>query len=150
MAAILFMFFIFSMLTLVLSAILAAALLGGLLTQQAKPIGIMKTVGARTRQIGSMYLTLVAAIGAAAVLLGVPGGTLAGIGFARVIADLLNFTLYSTDIPAWVIVLECINGILVPLLIALIPIRNAVRITVREAISDYGINRQSFGAKQTG
>jgi putative ABC transport system permease protein len=146
MSAILTMFFIFSLLTLFLSAILTAALIGGLLAQQVRQIGIMKTVGARTAQIRRMYLTLVAFIGLVAVMLGIPVGSFAGIGFAQVVADLLNFKLFSTDIPALVIGLESLSGVLVPVLIALIPIGNASRITVREAVNDYGISRKSFGS----
>jgi putative ABC transport system permease protein len=148
MMAILAMFFIFSMLTLVLSAILAATLIGGLLAQQVRPIGIMKTIGARTRQISSLYLALVVLIGAAAVVIGVPLGSAAGIGFAGVVAGLLNFSLYSMDIPAWVIGLECAAGVLVPLAAAMVPIRNATRTTVREAINDYGISRKPFGSNR--
>jgi putative ABC transport system permease protein len=148
MTAILAMMFIFSLMTLVLSSILTATLIGGLLAQQVRPIGIMKTLGARTRQISAGYLVMVGLVGLLAVLVGVPAGRAAGIGLAGVVAGLLNFTLYSLEIPAWVFVLEGLVGLLVPLLVALVPILSATRITVREAINDYGINRSSFGSNR--
>jgi putative ABC transport system permease protein len=148
MTAILAMMFIFSLMTLVLSAILTATLIGGLLAQQVRPIGIMKTLGARTRQISTGYLVMVGLVGLAAVVVGVPAGAAAGVGLARVVAGLLNFTIYSTDIPAWVFLLQGLAGILVPLLVAMVPVLSATRITVREAINDYGINRRGFGSNR--
>ena len=148
MTAILAMMFIFSLMTLVLSAILNASLIGALLAQQVRQIGIMKTLGARTRQISAAYLAMVALVGLVAVLVGVPAGKAAGIGLAGVVAGLLNFTLYSQEIPAWVFLLQALVGILVPLLVALVPILNAARISVRAAINDYGINRSAFGTSR--
>lgn len=54
MTAILIMMLIFSLMALVLSAILTATMIGGLLAQQVRQIGVMKAIGARTWQIARL------------------------------------------------------------------------------------------------
>lgn len=147
MNSILFMLLIFSLMALILSAILTATMIGGLLAQQIRQIGIMKAIGARSRQITSMYLILIVFLGLVAVVLGVPPGVAAGRGFASIVGELLNFTIYSNAIPAWVYVVELLMGILIPLLVALNPILRMTRTTVRETINDYGATRESFGSR---
>ena len=139
---------IFSLMALVLSAILTATIVGGMLAQQTRQIGIMKAIGARSGQITNLYIVLVMILGLAAAVIGAPLGTAAGIRFSRVIADVLNLTLNSVSIPGWVYGVELLMGILVPLLVALVPIRRTTRITVRETISDYGTNREAFGSRK--
>jgi putative ABC transport system permease protein len=138
---------IFSLMALVLSAILTATIVGGMLAQQVRQIGIMKAIGARSGQITSLYLVLVVVQGLAAVLIGTPLGVLAGRGFAQVIAQVLNLTIYSQTIPAWVFVVQVLMGTLIPLLVALGPIQRTTRMTVRETLNDYGTTTESFGSR---
>ena len=147
MTSILVMLLVFSFMALVLSGILTAAMIGGLLAQQIRQIGIMKAIGARSSQITSLYLLLIALIGMAAVVIGLPPGIAAGRGFARVVGQLLNFTLYSEAIPAWVYGVQILMGILVPLLVTLNPILRTARTTVREILNDYGTTREAFGSR---
>jgi len=138
MRAVMFMLFLFSLMALVLSAVLTASTIGGMLAQQVRQIGVMKAIGARSSQIAGIYLVLVVLQGGVAVALGLPTGIAAGRGLARAVAELLNLTLYSEAVPGWVYLVQLLAGLLVPFLIALIPILRATRITVREAINDYG------------
>jgi len=147
MTSVMTLFLVFSFMALVLSAILTATMINGLLAQQIRQIGIMKAIGARTRQITGLYLVLVVALGAAASLIGVPLGTAAARGFTSVIAQLLNLEIYSEAIPAWVYLVLFATGILVPLLVALDPIIKTTRITVRETLNDYGISRDASASK---
>ena len=147
MNSILVMLLIFSLLALILSAILTATMIGGLLAQQVRQIGIMKAIGARSSQITSLYLVLVAFLGLAAVILGIPAGNAAGQGFAGVVGQLLNFTIYSYDLPAWVYIIELLMGILIPLLVALGPIRQTSLVPVRETLTDYG-TRSGMGLRR--
>lgn len=147
MVAILLMLFIFSLMALALSAILVATMISGLLAQQIRQIGVMKAIGAQTRQIAGLYIVLILLISAAAILLGAPLSVLAGRGFAGVVGQLLNLTLYSKAIPLWVLGVQIVAGLLVPLLVALVPISRGSRITVREAISDFGVSGETFGGR---
>lgn len=147
MRAVLLLFVIFAAMALVLSAILVAAALTAMLAKQVREIGVMKAIGARTAQVAGMYISMVLALGAASVALGLPLGLAAGRRFAEVIADdLLNFTIYSAAVPAWVYAVVLASGVLVPLLVALPTIMRGTRPTVREAIADFGVSLSSFGA----
>ncbi len=146
MNSILVLLLSFSLMALVLSAILTATMISGLLAQQIRQIGMMKAIGARSSQITGLYLVMVIVLGLVAVVLGAPLSIAAGRGLAGVVAQLLNFTIYSQDVPAWVYLVLLLMGILVPLLVALVPILRTSRITVREIISDYGTSREAFGS----
>lgn len=143
MTSVITLFLVFSFMALVLSAILTATMINGLLAQQIRQIGIMKAIGARTRQITGLYLVLIVALGTTASLIGVPLGTAAARGFTKVIAQLLNLEIYRDAIPAWVYLVLFAMGILIPLLLALEPILKTTRMTVRETLNDYGISRDS-------
>lgn len=147
MNSILVMLLVFSLMALVLSAILTATMIGGLLAQQIRQIGIMKAIGARSSQITSLYLVMIAALGLIATLLGVPFGTAVGRGFASVVGELLNFAIYSNAIPAWVYLVELLMGMFIPLLVALNPILKTTRTTVRETINDYGTTRDTVASR---
>lgn len=143
MNSVLTLLLVFSLMALILSAILTATMINGLLAQQIRQIGIMKAIGARSVQITSLYLVIVVALGIAASLIGMPLGIAAGRGFAGVVAQLLNLKIYSNAIPAWVYIVLLLMGVLIPLLVALDPILKTTRITVRETLNDYGISRDA-------
>lgn len=138
----------FSLLSLVLSAVLTATMIGGLLAQQIRQIGIMKAIGARSSQIAAMYLLLVMGLGLVAALIGMPLGILAGRGFSTTIAQLLNLNIYSSDVPLWVYAGLLFVGMFLPLMVAIGPIRRAARVTVRETLADYGASTTAFGARR--
>lgn len=144
MTTILFMMFAFSLMALALSGVLAATSLNAMLARQVREIGVMKTIGARTVQIGRMYAALVAAIGALAVAVAIPLGLLGAGVLARAVANLLNFSIADSSVPAWVFGVQALAGVLVPLLIAAIPIRRASRMSVRDAIDQHGVGSESL------
>jgi putative ABC transport system permease protein len=116
-----------------------------LLTQQVRQIGVMKAVGARGRQIAAMYLAIILIYGLLALLIAVPLGN----RIARFLVDFMvyfvNFQFSSAGVPPRVLVLEMALALLVPLLAGLWPILSGVRITVREALADYGLSEGGFG-----
>jgi putative ABC transport system permease protein len=138
----------FSLMALVLSAVLTATMIGGLLAQQIRQIGMMKAIGARSSQIAGMYLLLVIGLGLTAAIIGTPLGIFAGRGFSAAIAQLLNLNIYSTEVPVWVYAILLLMGILLPLIVTISPIRRATRITVREILADYGASTTSFGSRR--
>jgi putative ABC transport system permease protein len=146
MTAVLAMFLTFAVLALILSAILTASMIDGLLAGQIRQIAVMKAIGARSGQITRLYLAAILAISSVAVLIGVPLGVLSGHRFADIIAGLLNFDIGSYGVPHWLIFAFVAGGLAIPLGFALVPIRKAARLTVREAISDYGVSHKAFGA----
>jgi putative ABC transport system permease protein len=124
-----------------LSAFLIINTTTGLMSQQTRQIGIMKAIGGRTFQIFSMYIVLILAFGLIALIIAVP---LAG-GAARTIGDGMAQYLgfYTSPYRGYTATLiqQIIVALVIPLLAALWPMYNSVRITVREALTDYGISQ---------
>ncbi len=132
-------------LSLILSGFLVVNTISALLTQQVRQIGVMKTIGARSGQLMRLYLGTVLIFGLLSLLVAVPLGALAAGAFTAFMATLLNFDVVSFAVPANVLALEVGAGLLVPLLAALYPIAAGTRVSVREAISGYGLGKGRFG-----
>ena len=139
MSSMLLMLLAFSAIALLLSALLSATVLGGMLAQQRRQIGVMQAIGARSGQLAAMYLLLVALLAGVATALGIWGGLAAGRAFSGVVLrEILNFTMHSGALPAWAYAALVAAGMAPPLLAAALPIRQASRSTVQDALSDVG------------
>jgi putative ABC transport system permease protein len=130
-------------LTVLLGALLIINSITALMSQQVKQIGVMKAIGANTSQILVMYVVLVLTFGLLAFAISVPMSQSSAYRIARGMARYLNFDVGPMVVDGAVIVQQAIVAILVPLLAALFPILNSVGITVREAISNYGLGGMS-------
>lgn len=125
--------------TVLLSGFLIVNTITAIMTQQTRQIGIMKAVGGGNGQIFAMYLVLILGFGLAALLIAVPLANGAAQNIGDGMAVYLNFApLPFKSYPA-TIIQQALVALLVPALAALWPVYNSVRVTVREAISDYGI-----------
>ncbi len=133
-------------LALALSGFLVVNTVAAILAQEKRNIGVMKAIGARRGQIAGIYAGLVLAYGALALAVALPLGYLGTLGFTRLMGGYLNLDVERLDLPAWIFGLQATVALLVPLLAASLPIAKGVRITVREAVSDYGLGRGLFGA----
>jgi putative ABC transport system permease protein len=131
---------------LLLSGILVINLIAALMAAQVRQIGVMKTVGGTRRQIARIYLGQALLIGAAAVVVALPGGVAGSRLFASAMAVFLNFDLTSFAIPAWVFLSVGAVGLVVPLLAAAWPVWRGTGITVARALADAGTGGSSFGA----
>jgi len=136
---------VLGLLSLLLSGFLVVNTIWALLTQQIRQVGIMKAVGARSRQIMGLYLGMVLIFGLLALVIAVPLGMLGTRAFTNYLATFLNFDIASFSTPPQVLALQVAVGLVVPLLAALYPVVSGVRITVREAISTYGLGKGRFG-----
>ena len=141
MTGVLLLLLAFSLTGLVLSAILTATMVSAMLAQQVRQIGVMKAIGGSSWKIANLYLAFILVVGLMATAIGLPAGLVAGLGLSKVGAQLFNINLISTALPMWAYGVALACGIIVPLLVALTPIFKATNITVREAISDFGMQR---------
>lgn len=132
-------------LALVLSGFLIVNTISAILAQQVRQIGIMKSIGARTRQISAMYVVMVLLFGALALLVAVPLGAAGAAGLASLFSGFLNFDVGGVQLYPQVVLVQVIIALLAPLVAALIPIVRGTRVTVREAISDQGLGGGQFG-----
>ena len=138
----------FGALSLLLSAILIATMFNGLLTQQIPQIGILKAIGARSNRILQLYLIMISLISAVAAALALAPGILLGRELAQnMLTGALNMDVTSLSIPWWNYAAVIVLGVVLPLLMALVPLLRASRRTVREALDDRGVDR--LGVRST-
>lgn len=149
MATLLFLMEIFGFLALILSGVLVAGMIASILEQQTRQIGIMKAVGASSLQIAGLYQGMVLIFAFTAMLISIPAGVFAGRGYAWFAAEILNFNIYSYSIPAYIFILEAAIGLLVPILTAAGPIIRGSKVTVREAVNDYGISQSKYSGPKS-
>lgn len=135
-----------SILALILSVFLVVNMVSALLTQQQQQIGVMKAIGARTPQIIGLYYTAVLIFGLLSLIVAVPLGMIGANLLARGLAAMLNFEINNFTLPVEVILLQIGIGLLVPVMAATYPILMGTRITVREAMSGYGLGKGMFGS----
>jgi putative ABC transport system permease protein len=131
--------------SLLLSGFLVVNTMSALLAQQVRQIGIMKAVGAQTRQVMRVYLSMVAVFSLLALTISIPLGIVGARFFSGFVLNLFNFDLVNFAVPFEAILAQVAVGLLIPLLAALHPVISGTRVTVREAINDYGFSNRSFG-----
>ncbi len=129
--------------SLILSGFLVLNTISAVLTQQKRQIGMMKSVGGTAPQIVGVYLTMVAVFGLLSLLIALPVGM--GLGYLSTVAvaQFLNINILDFHLPLWVLALELAVSLVVPVVAALLPVLNGTRVTVREAVSDYGIGQRA-------
>ena len=137
----------FGLLAFLLSAVLVASMIHSLMAEQMRQVGIMKAIGATTHQIAGVYLAHVAVLAAGALVVGVPLGVVVGRAYAGFAAGILNADVTHAPFPWRAIAAVIVIGMLVPLLVALVPVLRASRIPVRVALAG-GLDAAPFGARR--
>jgi len=141
---------LFGWMTVILSGFLIVNTIVALMSQQTRQIGMMKAIGADSWQIFPMYLVLILSFGGLAFLISVPLSILAASVFVEGMGAFLNFDPSPTTLYPDVVILQAMVGFLTPLIAALIPMINGLRISVREALSSYGLGGSSqMAAKES-
>ena len=130
---------VLGVLALFLSGFLVINVIGALLTQQTRQIGVMKAIGARPIQIADLYFRMVLCFGLGALFLAIPLGVLGSRTFAGFVAGQLNFDLGGSGVQPLAVALQVAVGVLTPIAAAFFPVVATVQRTVREALSDAGV-----------
>jgi putative ABC transport system permease protein len=130
---------IMSILAILLSGGLVVNTISAILVQQVKQIGIMRSVGAVRAQIVQMYLAYVLLLSAAGTAIALPVGLLGAWGLTSLAAGFMNFNISQLDLTPDILLLQVGLGILMPLSVALYPILRGTRISVYDAIYQYGL-----------
>ncbi|MBE7556155.1 MAG: ABC transporter permease [Anaerolineales bacterium] len=126
------------------SGFLVVNMISALMVQQVRQIGLMKAIGARTSQVMRLYLAVIFILSLLALALAVPLTIGGARGLATFFAVMLNLNLADFQIPSAVLAAQIAVGLLVPFVATLYSIRIGTKITVREAISDYGLGQEAF------
>lgn len=113
--------------------------ISAIVSQQVNQIGVMKAIGADSRQVVWSYLILVLSYGILAAILSIPIGAAAATGLQRFFANFLNLEIFTIRVDSTAVYIQIAIAIIAPLIAALIPLRSGMKITVREAISTFGL-----------
>ncbi len=132
-------------LAVLLSGFLVVNTINALLGQHIRQIGVMKAIGAEGKQLIGMYIALIVCFGILALIVAVPLAAVLAYATAGGIASYLNFNPGPFRLPAVTLVLQVAVAIIVPVAAALAPVLKGTRITIREAISSYGLGKGRFG-----
>lgn len=110
------------------------------IAQQVDQIGVMKAVGARTGDILRLYFLNVFLYGLLALLVSLPLAIFGAWGITTWLSSSFGADIGSFEVSQPVIILVALVCLIAPVLASLVPIISGARITVREAISTYGLS----------
>ena len=128
-----------AMLCVLMSAILVYNTITNLITQQTNQIGILKAIGGKRSTIVGVYLVSAFVYGFLALVIAVPLGAVVAFAVTRVFLNLFNIDYNAFQFSTRAVVFQVICALAAPLLAGLPPILQGANITVRQAISSYGL-----------
>lgn len=145
MQGVLMMLMLFSLLALLLSSILTASIIEGLLVQQRRQMAVMKAIGGSFIQIAMLYFTFIFMISAIATAIAVPAGLTTGIALSKlVLLKVMNFKLHSSALPPLSLFLLIGTSVFLPIAITAWPIIKTTRISIHSALSNFGASKQYY------
>jgi putative ABC transport system permease protein len=124
----------------VLGLLLVYNTVTAIVVQQTAQIGELKAIGATSRQILLVYFALVFCYGLAALCIAVPLGMLAANALRQTIIGQLGIAASDWIVLPGPIVYQVLICLVAPLLVAAVPVLQGARVTVREAMSAYGLS----------
>jgi putative ABC transport system permease protein len=133
---------VMSILAILLCSGLVVNTISAVLVQQTRQIGIMRSVGATRRQMVQMYLAYVLVLSFIGLLVGLPLGLLGARGLLVVGAHFVNYNVATVDLPPGIFLLQAGLGLAMPLAVALLPILRGTRLSVYDAIYQYGLSTE--------
>lgn len=131
---------ILAIVAMIVANFLVTNVISTVVAEQRQQIGAMKAIGATGKDVLIIYLGLALAYGVIGTIPGVLVGLPLGQRVAAYAAPIANTLLEDTSPPLIAIALGLGMGLVVPVLAALVPVVNASRITILEAMTDQGIS----------
>ena len=132
----LFLLQAFSIVALFAASLIIINLINFIMSKQRKQIAIMKTLGATTFDIALPFLLYVFIISIVGILLGIPLGILAGGGYSKFAAEILNFKIYNNISPLWVFIVQILVGVFIPLISTITPILKNAGMEIKDGLSE--------------
>ncbi len=150
MSALMQIFQGFAVMAFCCTAAVAAYVVSLWMKREVRQVGIMKTIGATTRQLAVQYLSLVGPFVVAATALAMPLGIWLGRWAIAYTAREQNLDIDSLQVSSQLFAGEILFTLGIPFLAMAVPIIRAARMSAREAIQDPGITAPvSSGALST-
>jgi putative ABC transport system permease protein len=134
LSSLLFLLQAFALISLLAACLIIINLMNFIMSRQIRQIAVMKAVGARTYQIALPYLLYVFIISITALVISFPLSLEAGRGYSNFAADILNFKISSYRAPFWVLLIQALVAILVPLASTAYPVCRNCKIKVKEGL----------------
>jgi putative ABC transport system permease protein len=129
------------------SVVLVFNTLMGVVAQQLDQIGMIKAIGGRRWDILKVYLSVVLVYGLLSLIVALPLGAILAFGVTQYLLNIFNIDYNEFQYSNRAVTLQIVAALAVPLLASLVPVLKGVRITVREAISTYGLGTD-FGSNR--
>jgi putative ABC transport system permease protein len=138
---------VMSVLAIFLSGGLVVNSISAIISQQIRQIGILRSIGAVRGQLVGMYMANVLVLSALGLAMGLPLGMLGAWWLTDFAAGYLNFDVTAITPDPSVTLLQITVGLVMPVVVALFPIISGTRISVYDAIYQYGLSgdRQENG-----
>jgi putative ABC transport system permease protein len=134
------------LLAFMMGAVLVSQLMASILARQVRQIGMLKAIGASSRQVLTIYIVMVLVLGIAAGVIAIPLAVWSGYAFSYFVAGKLNFEILTQHLPLHLYVALFAAALLLPILLSLPAILKGINVSVHDALSDYGIAPGSMGA----
>jgi putative ABC transport system permease protein len=128
-----------ALICVVISVVLVFNTLSNLITQQTNQIGILKAIGGRTQTIIGIYLVSALVYGLLALVIALPLGAIVASILTRFFLNLFNIDYNQFQLSTQAVIFQALSALIAPLLAGLPPVMKGARITVRQAISSYGL-----------
>lgn len=125
--------------SLILGLFLVYNTITAIVRQQVNQIGIMKAIGATFGQVILVFFSQVIFYASLALLLAVPLGALGAQGLRVLLVGLFNMEPGPLELLPHVMLVQAVVALLSPVVVAIVPVLLGAQITVREAISTYGL-----------
>ncbi len=127
------------LLAFIMGAVLVSQLMRSVMASQVRQIGILKAIGGSQFQVFQIYIAMLLIMGFVAGIFAVPLSVASGKAFSQFVAWKLNFNILTTTIPLSVYALLFAASLLLPVVLSLSILLKGSAVSVKEALSDYGI-----------
>ncbi len=129
------------LLAFIMGAVLVSQLMRSVMASQVRQIGVLKAIGGSQYQVFQIYIAMLLLLGLVAGIIAVPLSVATGKAFSQFVAWKLNFNILTTTIPFYVYALLIGASLLLPVVLSLSILLKGTAITVKKALSDYGITQ---------
>lgn len=128
-------------LAFIMGAVLVSQLMRSIMANQIRQIGILKAIGASRFQVFQIYTVSLILMGLSAGIIAIPLAVASGNAFSHFVAGKLNFDILTTSVPIGVYTYLFVASIFLPVLLSVSILFKGTGVSVREALSDYGISQ---------
>ncbi len=128
------------LLAFLMGAVLVSQLMQSMMAGQVRQVGILKAIGASRFQVFQIYAAMLVMIGALSGMVAIPLSIHTGNAFSAFVASKLNFNILTATVSLNVYLILVPASLLLPLFLSVTILLRGTRISVKQALSDYGIS----------